>query len=97
MNIDMRELLSKMSQENLTVVDIRDKYKYNMGHIPTAINIPANYLLINPTDYLEKEKTYYIYCQVGHVSNDLVRQLNYLGYHTISVIGGYNSYKICRS
>lgn len=92
-SIDIDSLLEQFNlNEKINIIDIRDKYKYNCGHIGNAVNIPANYLLINPENYLVKSKTYYIYCDSGSRSRVLCDELNYLGYNTINVSGGYNNY-----
>lgn len=92
----MEELLSKLENEKLNLIDVRDKYQYNTGHIEGAINIPSNFLIANPENYLDKNKTYYLYCYSGHISNDISRELNYLGYKTVSVFGGYNYYLLIK-
>lgn len=74
------------------LIDIRDKYEYMLGHINGSINIPMNYLYMNPENYLEKETTYYLYCDYGMKSRKLSSFLNDLGYKTISLIGGYEKY-----
>ncbi len=92
----MEELVSKLGHENINLIDIRDKYKYNISHIEGAINIPSNYLITNPGDYLDKDKTYYLYCYNGHISSDVSLELNYLGYNTKNVLGGYNYYLLIK-
>lgn len=92
-SIDIQELMSKLSKkESLNIIDIRSNFEYQLGKIPTAINIDK-YLLLNvPEKYLSKEKTYYIYCQSGTTSNQLVNKLNNIGYKTVNINGGYNNY-----
>ena len=65
---------------------------YMKGHIPGAINITSQELLFNPERYLNRNKAYYIYCDSGSRSKVIVNELNNLGYNTINVLGGYNSY-----
>ena len=74
------------------IIDIRSKYKYDLGHIPNAINIDSIDLLSNPNKYLKKGTKYYIYCQSGHTSKMVVDKLNNLGYNTVNIPGGYNLY-----
>ena len=91
-SISINELLSKLTKESLNIIDIRSHSEYLYGKIPTAININKIMLLMKPETYLSKEKTYYIYCQSGHSSNNAVNKLNSLGYHTVNIEGGYNNY-----
>ena len=92
MQISMDTLISKNKYNTINIIDIRDSYSYNKGHIINAKNIPANELLNNTKNYLNKNEVYYIYCQSGNTSNRVVRYLNANGYHTYDIIGGYNNY-----
>ena len=49
----------------IQVIDIRSVESYNNNHIPGARNVPFEKLLVNPNKYLNKNETYYIYCQKG--------------------------------
>ena len=81
------------STGDATIVDIRNKYYYNIGHIKGAINIPYYNLLNNYRHYLDKEKLYYLYCDSGDQSNDVAIRLRNFGYNTYSIDGGYLYYK----
>ena len=47
---------SIVGNNNLNIIDIRDNYLYNMGCVPKARNIPMNFLITNPDNYLNKEE-----------------------------------------
>ena len=85
------EELAKINFKN--TIDIRSNKLYNLGNIPNSINILKSVLLLYPDKYLNKNKRYYIYCSFGEESKKVCNELNELGYDTISIIGGYNSYK----
>lgn len=89
-NISCEDLKLLIGRVNL--IDIRDNYLYRLGSIPGAKNIPANYLLMTPENYLNKENTYYIYCDHGIKSAKTCSKLKNMGYQVINVLGGYNSY-----
>lgn len=74
------------------IIDIRTNSEYQAGHIPNAINIEKELLLLNPNYYLNKEEKYYLYCTSGFRSEKVVTYLNKLGYNTINIPGGYNNY-----
>ncbi len=74
------------------IIDLRDKYQYVLGHIPNAQNIPYIYLIMTPENYLEKEKTYYLYCEHGEKSRKVCSHLQELGYQVVDLIGGYESF-----
>ena len=89
LNISLKEL---QAIQNPNIIDIRTVENYNNNHIPGAINIPYNTLLINSSKYLNKNEKYYIYCKHGKTSNSLCRILNSLGYQTHSITGGYEAW-----
>ena len=74
------------------IIDVRSRYKYGINHIPGAINIESLELLSNPSMYLNMNDTYYLYCDSGYTSNEVVNKLNGLGYNTVNIDGGFNNY-----
>lgn len=92
-NIYITNLLQK---HNINIIDIRNKEKYNDNHIPNSINIPAEKLIQEPKKYLQKEQTYYIYCQKGITSPNICKILSNFGYDVVNIKGGYESYILNR-
>ena len=78
---------------NAKIIDIRDNNSFKRGSIPTSINIPYNYLNLTPHKFINKENTYYIYCEQGTTSKNLCFKLIKQGYNVININGGYLSYK----
>lgn len=70
----------KMSR-NAKIIDIQDKYNYQISHYPGAVNIPYDDLMNNYRNYLNKSDIYYIYCKSGKLSKRVVTVLSYLGYN----------------
>ncbi len=68
------------------IVDIRDEYAYNYGHIPGAVNVPRDKLLSAP---LPHDKKLVIYCRNGTVSGEAVEALRALDYDAYELNGGY--------
>lgn len=96
MSISVEELKEKNKYNTLNIIDTRDEYSYSKGHIVNAKNIPANYLMQAPENYLNYKEIYYIYCESGHTSNQIVNILNNRGYHTVNIQGGYNNYLLSK-
>lgn len=90
--MDTYQLIHLMEKESICLIDIRDNYKFSEGSIPSAKNIPSNFLLANPDDYLEREETYYIFCNYGTTSRRVCEILAKRGYHVVNIVGGYTSY-----
>jgi rhodanese-related sulfurtransferase len=89
MNISISELLKL---NNISIIDIRSTENYNSNHIPNSKNIPCDMLINNPSKYLTRNQKHYIYCQKGIKSSKLCNLLNSLGYRTVNIIGGYESW-----
>ena len=96
MNINMDSLLEILKYKKINLIDIRSNEKYNDSHIPGAVNIPSNYLINNPNKYLNKDEEYYLYCDFGNTSSNISNILNYAGYNTKNVVGGYNYYLLIK-
>ena len=79
-----------LSKDN--IIDIRSIEKYNDNHMPKAINIPMLLLIKFPNKYLDKNKTYYIYCQRGINSKRVCNELTKMGYNVVNIIGGYEAW-----
>lgn len=89
----MKNIEAKKLRQEYNIIDIRSYDKYLQGHIYNAVNIQKNELIYNVSKYLDKEKTYYIYCNLGNDSRRVCEILSNLGYDVINVYGGYNSFK----
>ena len=89
MQITLHEL---MNVSNPIIIDIRHNTEYEMGTIPTAINIPSIKLETSPEKYINKYDTYYIFCNSGNRSKVITEKLNIQGYKTVNIIGGYYNY-----
>ncbi len=76
----------------INLIDVRETYEYNNGHLPNAKNIPMNDILSNPQKYLTKDKEYYIICQSGSRSSKTCKKLSSEGFHVINVSGGTYKY-----
>lgn len=90
--IDIYELIDLIKNYSINLIDIRDSYKFSLGSIKSAKNIPADFLLMNPNEYLNKEEKYYIFCNYGITSRKVCEILRKKGYHVINVSGGYMSF-----
>jgi rhodanese-related sulfurtransferase len=74
--------LLKANKAEVVVVDVRDKYEYDEGHIPGAIYIPAATFAAG-SGVLDKKKKIVVYCNAGGRSYKAYRKLMQLGYKNI--------------
>ena len=70
--------------ENYVLIDVREDYEFNEGHIPGAVNIPLGN--ITSVDY-SKDKTLIVYCRSGNRSNQAAIKLKNMGYN-VKDMGG---------
>ena len=88
--ITSEELLSKLSKVQL--IDIREPYEHEEGHIEGSINIPMGDFL-EKLDELSRTKQIVIYCNTGRRSKPVVYMLKKI--HNISAYnleGGYKNF-----
>ncbi len=88
--INVHDLYDKIGKVDL--IDVREVYEFDSGHVPTAKNIPMGVILSNPEQYLNKDKEYHIICQSGARSLRTCNDLSEAGYKVINVAGGTGSY-----
>ncbi|MFV0499748.1 MAG: rhodanese-like domain-containing protein [Bacilli bacterium] len=88
--ISINEVLPIINKIN--IIDLRDPFSYNISHINNSKNISIKDILQSPDKYLNKANLYYMYCDFGKKSYELVKYLNRIGFDCISIIGGFNSY-----
>ena len=69
------------------LLDVREEYEYQDGHIKGAINLPLREIL-EKKDTLPKDKDIYVYCRSGHRSADAVNFLKSLGFEKVHNIDG---------
>ncbi len=89
----MKNIEIKKIRPEYNIIDIRDRESYNKGHIFNAKNICETDLLKNYRSYLNRNETYYIYCDLGRKSRKVCEILSVLGYDVVNMYGGYDMYK----
>ena len=82
------EELYETEPDKYQIIDIRDKYAYEYGHIPGALNVPLD-ALKERKEAFSKEKLLIICCKSGSVSLDAACELREEGFNAASLKGGY--------
>lgn len=67
------------------LIDVQHPIDYAKKHDPRSINIYADKLIMNHKKYLNKNDKYYIICNKGKLSSNVVRTLSYYGYKVVQV------------
>lgn len=76
--------------KNEILVDLREKFMFDFGTIPGAVNIPLDD--IRQLYHLPKDKKIYVFCQAGEVSREIAELLSDGGYEAFHLSGGYRKY-----
>jgi rhodanese-related sulfurtransferase len=65
--IDVQEAKELMERDDVAVIDVREPFEYNSGHVPNATLIPVNSVYARRED-LPKDKEIIFVCAVGQRS-----------------------------
>lgn len=80
--------LNNIQQNEYLIIDIRDKFAFEYGHIDGAANIPQTELNENISK-LPRSKKLIICCKSGVISEEISENLRERGYESYNLTGGY--------
>lgn len=89
--INVRDAVLLMNREACIIIDVRNKEKFDIGHIPNAINIPFGNFS-ESIDQLRKDSKNKIllYCGSGNSAGKATRLLNQQKFESVmSIEGGF--------
>lgn len=79
--IDASTLREKMRRrKKLKIVDVREPYEFQSGHIPGAVNLPLGRLAFVAKNELKPEEEIVLVCRSGNRSMVAARRLHKMGY-----------------
>ena len=77
------------SESGYIIIDVREQYEYDEGHIPGAILIPEYEIADRAEKELpDKDQLILIYCRSGRRSKIAAEELVKLGYTNVKEFGG---------
>ena len=92
--VSIEETRALLSEEAVTILDIRDEQSYAAGHLPEAMHVKE----INIDDFVadqDKEKPLLVYCYHGHSSIPAAAYFANQGFRrTYSMDGGYEAWRM---
>jgi molybdopterin/thiamine biosynthesis adenylyltransferase/rhodanese-related sulfurtransferase len=85
----------RSDEDEIVLVDVREKNEWNEGYIPGAIHVPRGFLELQIEEAVpDKSKTVVLYCAGGVRSLMAGRTLQQMGYqNAISMAGGFGQWK----
>ncbi|MDI3534468.1 MAG: hypothetical protein PWQ82_833 [Thermosediminibacterales bacterium] len=92
--VKAHEILDKLNDENVQVIDIREEPEFIIRSIPGSINIPQTELLKRAASLgLDRNKETILVCKVGKRAYMTYCTLKYLGFDKVSILeGGITAY-----
>ncbi|MBS3027453.1 MAG: rhodanese-like domain-containing protein [Dolichospermum sp. DET50] len=87
---DVNDLRTSLlwGQPAFTIIDVRDRSKYNQSRITGAISMPLNDLESRVQYTLHRERQIYIYGENDSQSAQGVRTLQFLGFSAVAELSG---------
>jgi len=82
-------------QDEIVLVDVREKNEWDEGYIPGALHVPRGYLELRIEEAIpDKSKQVLLYCAGGTRSMYAGLTLKQMGYeHVVSMAGGFSQWK----
>ena len=77
------------SGEMPTIIDVRNKFEYNRGHIPSAINVSLGLLFFEHDELAVSQKSdVIVYCNTGFRARVASFFLRRVGFESIYILDG---------
>ena len=84
-NVDAQSFLTKISDQSVTVIDVRSAEEYAEGHLANSININVESdLFSEQISNLDKKKEYALYCRSGRRSTIAADKMASVGFKAIT-------------
>ena len=90
------ELLSTHAQDpSFVALDVRTPAEYSTGHLPGAVNTDSGAPdFRTKLELLDKDKSYFVYCQTGNRSSTAAELMHSLGFkHVYDIRGGITAWQ----
>jgi rhodanese-related sulfurtransferase len=80
------------SVSDVVIIDVREKYEWNLGHVPEAIHIPVGSIRDQITTAVpDKNAKIGVYCAAGIRAGTAKQALCALGYRNVRNLGGFGT------
>ncbi len=78
--------------DGVPVIDVRERWEYEGGHAPTAVNIPLSEFVDRVAE-VPRDTTVYVICESGGRSGQVTEWLDGQGYDVVNVLGGTSAWR----
>ncbi len=87
------ELKAAMDAGTATVIDVREFFEYQAGHVPGAVHIPMHTIPVR-LDEIPTTGEVYLICESGNRSWQVAAFLQQRGVRTVNVQGGTGNWRM---
>ena len=85
--VDVHTVASIKDQDEVYVIDVREQWEYDEGHIPGVTLIPMNEVP-NRLDEIPTDKDVIVTCRSGNRSGQVTEYLRQIGYDNVHNMSG---------
>lgn len=85
--INVQDLKQLMDSGNPRIIDVREEWEFNEGHLPSAIWLPMSEVPHNPGAFVAEDPVYVV-CRTGNRSGQVVDWLARMDIRSVNVAGG---------
>lgn len=89
-SITADSVYTMMNREDVYIIDVREDYEYNSGHIENALNIPVGQINKIKRNEISLDSVVIVYCRSGNRSSKAAEMLLKLGYKNVYDMGAVN-------
>ncbi len=83
--------LTALDTDKILLLDIRSREEFELKGISGSVNVPFD-KISTELSKLPKEKTVYVLCRTGDLSEEVAEILEDRGYDVYNIDGGYAAY-----
>ena len=84
----MKNIKEILEKEDVTIVDVRNTWEYEEGHVNNAVNIPLNEIPARIDEFRKLNRPVILYCRSGNRSGAAVHILKQAGVTNVYNGGG---------
>ena len=92
--ISQKEAKDMMDTQDVIVLDVREQYEFDAGHIPGAVLLPVGTITKTTAAAVipKPDSVVLVYCRSGNRSKTASKALVDLGYTNVYEFGGINTW-----
>lgn len=80
--VDVKATLEMKARDDVRVLDVREQWEYEVGHIPDVLHLPMSQIA-NRVNDIPTDKTLIVTCKSGQRSGRVTNWLKHSGYQEV--------------